>query len=107
MRRKIFAKGGYMTEFEKWKQKSKLYKVLKRDIQLYGSANCSEGDLQAIFEIGQKHPEWIPVTERLPTENDGKIIIDNSNWFERTQKYIKVLCKWKNDKVTIESFSIV
>jgi len=70
-----------MTEFEKWKQESKLYKILSRDIQLYGSANCNEGDLQAIFEAGQKHPEWILVTERLPTEIDGKTEIISEHDF--------------------------
>jgi|WetSurMetagenome_2_1015567.scaffolds.fasta_scaffold42882_6 hypothetical protein len=41
-----------MTEFEKWKQESKLYKILSKDIQVYGSANCSEEDLRSIFEAG-------------------------------------------------------
>ena len=74
-----------MSEFEKWKQKSKLYEILSRDIQLYGSANCNEGDLQSIFEAGQKHPEWIRATERLPTKNDGKV----EEW--RFGKFVKII----------------
>ena len=98
-----------MTEFEKWFNDfdPDAYKTdqLNKDVDHTSFEYCAR-NLRSAFEAGQIHPEWILVSDHLPTEKDGKIIINNSNWFESNQRYIRVLCKYIDDGVTIETFQL-
>jgi|WetSurMetagenome_2_1015567.scaffolds.fasta_scaffold01488_6 hypothetical protein len=54
-----------MTEFEKFITSDEYKKI----DNLINNWQWNEA-VKLIFKAGQNHPEWIPVTERLPTEND-------------------------------------
>jgi len=63
-----------MTEFEEWFNNfdPDAYKTGQLDapVEKTSFEYCAR-NLRAAYEAGQKHPEWIRATERLPTKNDG------------------------------------
>ena len=84
-------------EFEKWFRD--IYRCCDED-----SVLCAfEKDSQDAFEAGQqsernKH-RWIPVTERLPTENDGKPEYEGDERYTRIIVHITEYYGKKWDRV--------
>jgi hypothetical protein len=66
-----------MTVFEEWLKdnpEKKYMGVNVRQLQdktISGALYDISDNLKEAFEAGRKHPEWIPVTERLPIKNDS------------------------------------
>jgi len=67
-----------MTEFEKWKRDmhgEDIGSILDEDpLQSLSIKDANTRIQKEAFKAGQHHPEWVPVTERLPKTSKDYLV---------------------------------
>jgi len=102
-----------MTKFEEWLDFAFPYETvekMKSDKKSYIDFNDLQSAYNAGYSAGEKSERekyrLIPVTERLPNENDGEVH-KNCGWGERHCDFIKVLASLEGEKyLSTELFNL-